>query len=340
MRRRNFLLVLLAIGSVCPKAWARGHNWYCTHRDSGGAYLRDRWVLVAGTGYGEAVAAIPHGERAITVLVETPAQYHRVMADLRLPDRGGLPPRSVAVFDFTADPDPALKIIDNRLRNIRVVHDLPRNVEDAQAIHHDLYTREQYLAYLPQLQALRARLERAGAIDLGSVKGQPVADYFRGIVARAGASDLVILVGHREKMPQTPEDEIPKYRVNFHDGSSYALIETTRTNPFVWVISCDTWAELSLRAATGFPQFATARPLTYSQGVTAAELLVGSKTLREGVSRVQKAQKLLPASNQQAERKRDPSEAHRPPKPIGTYHLIVELNEGRTVGTPGYIAVA
>ena len=158
-----------------------------------------------------------------------------------------------------------------------MVHDLPATVEQAQAIHRDAYSREQYLAALPRLQVLRRKLNSAGALDLTTIKGQTAADALRNLTTSSGTSDLIILIGHRELEDASLDPVEGRYHVRFHDGSTYALSETRRTRPVVWVISCDTWQDLAAQSEAAVLALATVRPLTYAQGALAAELILGSK---------------------------------------------------------------
>ena len=257
MKRRNLLGLAAALSmAIARKSAASGHNDFCVMRESGGAFLADKQIIVHGDGYqSHRAEAIAEG-RPTSVLVEDDAGYRSVLRDIR---RGQLPPGSIAMFDLSRFPEPVIGRLDRSIKGMFVHYSIPRSLEEAKNVHRGI-SEGRLAANLPYLRTLEESYRALGARRIEQSPGRAAAEVLDATIKQHGPDDLVVLVSHVETFPRwetTPGGEPSRYpagRLPLVDGSQFLLERVVPNGPTVWIIGCDTWETLKGASDLAQPQ--------------------------------------------------------------------------------------
>jgi hypothetical protein len=305
-------LLLLSFGAfVSPRfAWASGHNGFCVLRDSGGAYLAQRQIIVHGKSYETFRAQALASAQPQTVLVETRAGYTTAIRDAR---SGRLPPGSIAVFDRSRYPEGVVDGFQKEIKRTTLYFNVPETLQEAKNVHGRIERIQLGLsdsileAYLPLLKEVADRYRALGGIKIEPQGGMNAADWLASQIAAHGENELVVIASHVARTsvlltrPDGSPSSYPTGRLPLIDGSVYSMDKAKASGPTVWTVGCETW-DLELgRLDLGKSELAFTTKISYPESVAVVRKILPGKTVSQKINGLQKepwATQRLPESGE------------------------------------------
>ncbi|HTD17356.1 MAG TPA: hypothetical protein VK673_19375 [Chthoniobacterales bacterium] len=294
--------VCAALTVITSQAWAHGHSTTCESAPNGGrCHVQQTLVWreiseVSDSEFdpkyegkketdltaqcSEALAQVQTDSKPWVILHDNADQAPRAIAALNR-----MPPGSLVVRNWSRQPERGIASLLQPVTSITILHDIPKNREEAESIHGKrtkIANWEQQITLLAKLRDDRLNaLETQGArvIDVHQLKadeGQPTVREAVKNRLRNAPGGLVIIIGHKIILAGENEDGTPRFtaQIQFHDGSAINLAEIAETKATLVVLSCSAASSFPRENLFGSAIFGANRDLSYDQAVTVAERLV------------------------------------------------------------------
>lgn len=296
-------------------AFASGHNAYCVMRDSGGAYLAEKQILIYGSSYESLRPRALASTKPQTVLVETAGDYRTAIRDAR---SGRLPPGSVAVFDLSRTPEAVIENFATKLGRTSIYYNIPENIGELQNVHgarefQSGISEARMQASLPELRRVAELYSAMPATKIAPKNGLSAGEWLAQEVEQHGKNDLIIIASHVNKFdvelvsPNGIPIPYPAGQLPLVDGSLFKLARATVDGPTVWVVGCETWELQAGLINLQRSELAFTTKIEYHDSLHIVRLLRTGDTLMEKINSVQKVQ-WAPRQSQPA-----PTPTPRPP---------------------------
>ncbi|MBR1068855.1 hypothetical protein [Bradyrhizobium liaoningense] len=338
MNRRE--LLILGIGaSLLPKAAvASGHNGFCELRDSGGAFLPEKQILVRGYAYETYRAQALLSAKPQTVLVEDARGYRSAIQDAR---SGRLPPGSIAVFDRSRFPEGVIGGFHEKIGKTSVYFNIPETLQEARYVHGERdfqsgVSDERLEASLPELRWIAAQYKADGATKIEPRMGLSAADWLTAQIGTHRKNDLIILASHVSRSSvelASPSGILSRYptgQLPLIDGSVFKLEKAVDSGPTVWTVGCETW-DLELgRLSLEKSELAFTTKISYPESLLIVRKLRRGETLFEKINRLQ-ADPWVPQRLPESHELQAIDENHPLPGPPRNMAVVAEVVQDKNI---------